>query len=91
MKQEMGSLLFPTQPQIERRERNRLASHIARGIIENELSERQRQVLILYYREQKNMTEIAETLGVTVSSVSHTHRRACKTVRSRLEAYHLYV
>lgn len=85
----MGSLMFPAQLQIERCERNRLAGHIARGIIEHELSERQRQVIILYYREQKSMAEIAETLGVTVSSVSHTHRRACETVRSRLEAYHL--
>ena len=58
--------------QVERRERRRYASLLAKNIIENELSARQKQILVLYYKEQKTMPEIAQVLGVSVSSVSHT-------------------
>ncbi|MCD8220088.1 MAG: hypothetical protein LUC50_07170 [Ruminococcus sp.] len=68
----------------------RLARRVARGIIENELHRRQRQVLVLYYQEQKTMKEIAKLPGVTPSCISHTHRAACEMVQNRLRAYHLY-
>ena len=75
--------------QVERRERRRYASLLAKNIIENELSARQKQILVLYYKEQKTMPEIAQALGVSVSSVSHTHRRAFDTIRIRLCACNL--
>lgn len=49
--------------QVERRERRRYASLLAKNIIENELSARQKQILVLYYKEQKTMPEIAQALG----------------------------
>lgn len=88
-KETWGKLLFPVESQVERRERQRMARYIAKNIIENELSARQKQILVLYYKEEKNMPEIARTLGVNVSTVSRTHKRACDSIRSRLKAYHL--
>ncbi|WP_298484131.1 sigma-70 family RNA polymerase sigma factor [uncultured Ruminococcus sp.] len=84
------SLLFSMDSQVERREKKRVACHIAKNIIENELSARQKQILVLYYKEKKTMPEIAHALGVNVSTVSRTHRRACDSIRSRLRAYDLF-
>ena len=60
-----------------------------KNIMENEISARQKQILVLYYKEKKTMPEIARQLGVCISTVSRTHRRACETVRSRLRSYGL--
>ncbi|WP_295218503.1 sigma-70 family RNA polymerase sigma factor [Ruminococcus sp.] len=84
------TLLFPVDSQVERQEKKRFACHIAKNIIENELSARQKQILVLYYKESKTMPEIAHALGVNVSTVSRTHRRACDSIRSRLRAYDLF-
>lgn len=84
------TLLFPMDSQVEHREKKRFACHIAKNIIENELSARQKQILVLYYKEKKTMPEIAQTLGVNVSTISRTHRRACDSIRSRLRAYDLF-
>lgn len=43
---------------------------------EEELTERQRELLRLYYDEGMNMTEIAHALGVAPSTVSRTIARA---------------
>ncbi|MEG0780620.1 MAG: sigma-70 family RNA polymerase sigma factor [Oscillospiraceae bacterium] len=45
---------------------------------EQELTPRQRQMLALYYDENKNMSRIAEELGVSRSTVSRTISRAKK-------------
>ena len=80
------ALLFPAEVSVERQERYRMACFAAKNILEHEISARQRQVLVLYYQEKKTMPEIAAALGVNVSTVSRTHRRACTAVRSRLKA-----
>ena len=84
------TMLFPVDFQVERQEKRRLAWHIAKNIMENELSARQKQILVLYYKDKKTMPEIAKTLGVNISTVSRTRRRACDTVRNRLTAYGLF-
>lgn len=82
-------MLFPEDLRVERWEKQRVACLIAKNIMENEISARQKQILVLYYKEKKTMPEIARQLGVCISTVSQTHRRACETVRSRLRSYGL--
>lgn len=51
-----------------------------------ELTSRQRELIFLYYIEEKNMTEIAGSLGISPSTVSRTLKRG----RSRLRKYLKY-
>lgn len=44
--------------------------------VESELTPRQRQLVRLYYIQQHTMPDIARELGVSVSTVSRTLRRA---------------
>jgi len=55
-------------------ERHELVSRMARAI--QELSERDRTVILLYYDKDLTMKEIAETLGITESRVSQVHAAA---------------
>ena len=66
--------------QLERMKRN---LRIAR---EKELTPRQRYMLELYYDRQMSVTEIAQELGVNISTVSRTLQRA----RNRLRHYLQY-
>lgn len=66
--------------QLERMKRN---LRIAR---EKELTPRQRCMLELYYDRQMSVTEIAQELGVNISTVSRTLQRA----RNRLRHYLQY-
>ena len=49
-----------------------------------ELPERQRMVLSLYYYEELNLKEIGEVLDVTESRVSQLHTQAVLRLRSKL-------
>lgn len=49
--------------------------------LEEELTERQEQMVRLYFLEQHSMTEIAEMLGVNVSTVSRTLKIARDKLR----------
>ncbi len=53
---------------------------IARAMSE-ELTPRQRQMVRMYYMEQKTMEAIARELGVAVSTVSRTIARGKKRLR----------
>lgn len=88
-KSNWNALLFSVDSDTEEQERKRFAGHIAKNIIKNELSARQKQILVLYYKEEKSMPEIAQELGVNISTISRTHKRACNTVRNRLREYEL--
>ncbi len=55
------------------------ASMLAAALAE-ELTERQAQMVRLYYLEQHSMQEVAELLGINVSTVSRT----LKSARTRL-------
>ncbi len=48
------------------------------------LSERERQVISMYYLEEMTLKEIGMVLGVTESRVSQIHGKAISTLRSRL-------
>ena len=57
----------------------------ALGEIINELPEKQRIVISLYYFEQMNLKEIGKVLGVTESRVSQLNSAACKTLQAKLK------
>lgn len=54
--------------------------------IDEELTERQRELINLYYLEQMSMTEIAQRLELSPSTVSRTLKRG----RGRLKKYLKY-
>lgn len=54
-------------------------------VIEQELSDRQREVLKLYYFEHMTLREIAEKLGLAMSSVFRTLTRAENSIRNHLK------
>lgn len=56
-------------------------------VINNGLTARQKQMIVLYYYENKNMPEIAELLGVNKSTVSRTLARARRNIMERLRFY----
>lgn len=46
-------MLFPEDLRVERWEKQRVACLIAKNIMENEISARQKQILVLYYKRRK--------------------------------------
>ena len=69
---------------------SRLKHNLIRALRE-EVTDRQRQALLLYYVEGKNMREIGESLGVDRSTISRTikrgERRLQRCLRYGAEAY----
>jgi len=61
--------------------------HETRGMLAaaiNELSEREKVVLTLYYFEGMTLAEIGEILGVTESRVCQIHTKAVGSLRTHL-------
>lgn len=58
-------------------------------VIQCRLTERQKEMLVLYYFEHKSMPEIAQMLEVNKSTVSRTLNRAQNNIRKYLEFYML--
>ena len=54
------------------------------GIIKQELTDKHRETVILYYYENKNMAEIASILGINKSTVSRRLSASRKKIRSLL-------
>jgi RNA polymerase sigma-70 factor, ECF subfamily len=79
-------LLAPdTSPsnRLDRRERfDRIAAALAR------LQDRDREVLVLWYLEQRDTREIAKTLGITERGVRSRHLRALLRLRSSIDGLH---
>ena len=71
-------------------ELSRLKRNLIRALRED-VTQRQRQALLLYYAEGRNMREIGEKLGVDKSTVSRTikrgERRLQRCLRYGAEAY----
>lgn len=65
------------------------AKSILTKIIVEQLTNRQKQVAILYFFEQKNIPQIAKLLGVNKSTVSRTLARALKNINDRMKYYTL--
>ena len=61
-------------------------SNRVRVAINEELTDRQRELITLYYIEQMSMTEIAQNLDLSPSTVSRTLKRG----RGRLKRYLKY-
>lgn len=70
---------------MENVQRDAFRSHLADAI--QTLPERERLVLALYYREELNLKEIGEVIGVSESRVSQIHSQAALRLRSRLAAW----
>lgn len=56
-------------------------------VIENELTERQKQIINLYYFKNMNIVSIAEKLKVSPASVSITMKRARNTIIKYMKYY----
>ncbi len=54
------------------------------------LSERQQQVVQLYYRENRQQVEIAEALNISQQAVADALVRAKTTVGKRLKSYYTF-
>lgn len=67
--------------------KHNLMVKILRSIIENELSERQRQMIGLYYFGRRNIPEIAELLGVNRSTVSRTISRGRRNIMEKMKYF----
>lgn len=65
-------------------QRERLLRNL-RKVIAQELTPRQRQVVEMYYFQQKNIPAISRELGVNTSVVSRTLRRGKNRIRRYLK------
>lgn len=68
-------------------EKHRMMIKILRDIVENELSERQRQMIGLYYYSRMSIPEIAEMLGVNRSTVSRTISRGRRNIMEKMKYF----
>lgn len=68
---------------------NEIAKRALREIIKEQLSERQKQFIVLYYYEYKTMKEISEICDVNISTVSRTLNRARKNIADRIKYYYI--
>lgn len=74
------------QGQTNRREREEYRRFLYRAI-KTQLTHRQTQVMLLYYFEGKNITEIAQELGLNKSKVSRTFRRSLNRLTDLARLY----
>ncbi len=56
-------------------------------IINEELTERQREIVMMYYYENRNISEIADTLSVNPSTISRSLARSRKNIFRILKYY----
>jgi len=69
----------------EKVEREELIDKLAEAI--RQLSERQRQVILLYYQQQLTMKQIAEVIEITESRVSQLHASALFNLSVKLRQW----
>ena len=74
------------QGQTNRREREEYRRFLYRAI-KTQLTHRQTQVMLSYYFEEKNITEIAQELGLNKSTVSRTLRRSLNRLTDLARLY----
>lgn len=68
-------------------EKHRLMLKIMRSIIEHELTERQREMIALYYFKGLNIPEIADLLKVNRSTVSRTISRGRRNILDKMKYF----
>jgi RNA polymerase sigma factor for flagellar operon FliA len=76
-----GNLLNPE----ETLEKEELVKVIAESI--DNLNEKEKKVITLYYYEELTMKEIGEVLNISESRISQIHSSAVKTLKKRLKGY----
>lgn len=69
------------------REQLARAQHMLRRIIREQLTDKQRLYLTMYYGERRSMTEIAQSCGVSLSTVSRTLTRARRRIEEVMKYY----
>ena len=60
---------------------------ILEQVVIHRLTERQREILVLYYYQKRKIPEIAEMLCINKSTVSRTLTRAVNNLKRYLEFY----
>ncbi|MBQ8177025.1 MAG: sigma-70 family RNA polymerase sigma factor [Oscillospiraceae bacterium] len=60
---------------------------ILRKVIEEALTERQREMITLYYFDRDNIPQIAEKLGVNRSTVSRTISRGRRNIMEKMKFF----
>lgn len=66
---------------------HRMMLKILRKVIEEELTQRQREMITLYYFERLNIPQIAERLGVNRSTVSRTISRGRRNIMEKMKYF----
>lgn len=80
--------LFNEQSESETNvEKLKLVKKALKKVVEEQLSARQKQMIVLYYYKEMDMPEIAEMLGINVSTVSRTLNRARQNLIKYLKYY----
>ena len=72
------------------RQHLQIAQQALRRVIAEELTPRQREMLLMHYYEQKREIEIAAELHVNPSTVTRTLRRAEERIRKGMRFYFDY-
>ena len=65
----------------------KIAIRALKKVIEEQLTTRQKQFIVLYYYNNKNMVEIAKQFGVNKSTVSRTINRAKQKIYKYMKYY----
>ena len=82
---EIAALIGDTES--DNSEKHRLMLKILRKVISEELTERQREVITLYYFDRANIPQIAEMLGVNRSTVSRTISRGRRNIMEKIKYF----
>lgn len=79
--------LFSDENETDKYSKRANVKRVLLRVIENELTERQKQIINLYYFKKMNIVSIAEKLGVSPASVSITMKRARNTIIKYMQYY----
>ena len=82
---EIAALIGDTES--DNSEKHRLMLKILRKVILEELTERQREMITLYYFDRANIPQIAEMLGVNRSTVSRTISRGRRNIMEKMKYF----
>ena len=82
---EIAALIGDTES--DNSEKHRLMLKILRKVISEELTERQREMITLYYFDRANIPQIAEKLGVNRSTVSRTISRGRRNIMEKMKYF----
>lgn len=79
-----GGTLFPFQEE-EAVSWQQKSKNLVKYAVYTKLTVRQKQVVVMLYKKNMKQREVAQHLGITESSVSHTKRTALKRIKEYVE------